>query len=367
MVLERKDEKKVVKAAITFSDKVTKALKNKVETHNNKHSRKVTLSQLKKVYRRGAGAFSASSRPGKSRGQWAMARVNTFLRMMAGGKVKDSYRAADQDIAKASDNNVKTLSQRSLASIDFDEYELVIAASDLVKSNVSLAEMDEMYESEDEEEYNEMSEAEKKTLNKPFRLPSGSKKKFGVYVKNEKGNVVMVKFGDPNMEIKRDDPERRKNFRARHQCDTNPGPKWKARYWSCRMWESGKSVTDYTKGQMMMESLPSAPEMEMEDEMEMPDQEDLMEMNPELKNAPEVDENMEEIKEYSEESVEMSMAALSSVKMKAEELVVAMQSNEKIAIGATEPWVASKITLIDDYINSIYNYLMFSEKGEKED
>jgi hypothetical protein len=367
MVLERKDEKKVVKAAITFSDKVTKALKNKVEMHNNKHSRKVTLSQLKKVYRRGAGAFSASSRPGKSRGQWAMARVNTFLRMMAGGKVKDSYRAADQDIAKASDNNVKTLSQRSLASIDFDEYELVIAASDLVKSNVSLAEMDEMYESEDEEEYNEMSEAEKKTLNKPFRLPSGSKKKFGVYVKNEKGNVVMVKFGDPNMEIKRDDPERRKNFRARHQCDTNPGPKWKARYWSCRMWESGKSVTDYTKGQMMMNSLPIAQEMEMEDEMDMPDQEDLMEMNPELKNAPEVDENMEEIKEYSEESVEMSMAALSSVKMKAEELVVAMQSNEKIAIGATEPWVASKITLIDDYINSIYNYLMFSEKGEKED
>ena len=367
MVLERKDEKKVVKAAITFSDKVTKALKNKVEMHNNKHSRKVTLSQLKKVYRRGAGAFSASSRPGKSRGQWAMARVNTFLRMMAGGKVKDSYRAADQDIAKASDNNIKTLSQRSLASIDFDEYELVIAASDLVKSNVSLAEMDYMYESEDEEEYNEMSEAEKKTLNKPFRLPSGSKKKFGVYVKNEKGNVVMVKFGDPNMEIKRDDPERRKNFRARHQCDTNVGPKWKARYWSCRMWEAGKSVTDYTKGQMMMNSLPIAQEMEMEDEMEMPDQEDLMEMNPELKNAPEVDENMEEIKEYSEESVEMSMAALSSVKMKAEELVMAMQSNEKIAIGATEPWVASKITLIDDYINSIYNYLIFSEKGEKED
>ena len=66
---------------------------------------------------------------------------------------------------------------------------------------------------------------EKKTLNKPFRLPSGSKKKFGVYVKNDKGNVVKVTFGDPNMEIKRDDPERRKSFRARHQCDTNPGPK----------------------------------------------------------------------------------------------------------------------------------------------
>ena len=52
----------------------------------------------------------------------------------------------------------------------------------------------------------------------------------------------MVKFGDPNMEIKRDDPERRKSFRARHQCDTNPGPKYKARYWSCRQWEAGKKV-----------------------------------------------------------------------------------------------------------------------------
>jgi 8-oxo-dGTP diphosphatase len=86
---------------------------------------------------------------------------------------------------------------------------------------------------------------ENKPLNKPFRL-SGDRKKFGVYVKNDKGNVVLVKFGDPNMEIKRDDPERRKNFRARHNCD-NPGPKWKARYWSCRMWEKKKSVGDYLK------------------------------------------------------------------------------------------------------------------------
>jgi len=79
-------------------------------------------------------------------------------------------------------------------------------------------------------------------LNDPFRLPSGSNSKFGVYVKNEKGNVVKVTFGDPNMEIKRDDPERRKSFRARHGCD-NPGPKWKAKYWSCRMW-SGTKVSD---------------------------------------------------------------------------------------------------------------------------
>ena len=78
-------------------------------------------------------------------------------------------------------------------------------------------------------------------LNDPFRLPSGSNRKFGVYVKNEKGNVVKVTFGDPNMEIKRDDPGRRKNFRARHNCD-NPGPKYKARYWSCFQWRAGSKV-----------------------------------------------------------------------------------------------------------------------------
>lgn len=88
--------------------------------------------------------------------------------------------------------------------------------------------------------------AEKKKnvkLNKPFRTPGGPKK-FAVYVKNEKGNVVLVRFGDPKMEIKRDDPERRKNFRARHNCD-NPGPKTSAKYWSCRMWSS-KPVSKVT-------------------------------------------------------------------------------------------------------------------------
>tara|TARA_R100000988_G_scaffold18215_3_gene8795 strand:- start:16565 stop:18469 length:1905 start_codon:yes stop_codon:yes gene_type:complete len=80
----------------------------------------------------------------------------------------------------------------------------------------------------------------KVTLNKPFRTP-GENKKFGVYTKNGSGTVVIVRFGDPNMEIKRDDPERRKSFRSRHNCDS-PGPKWKARYWSCRQWRSGPKV-----------------------------------------------------------------------------------------------------------------------------
>ena len=83
-------------------------------------------------------------------------------------------------------------------------------------------------------------QGKKVTLNNPTRSNDG-KKKFYVYVKNEKGNVIKLGFGDPNMEIKRDDPARRKSFRARHGCD-NPGPKWKARYWSCYQWRAGSKV-----------------------------------------------------------------------------------------------------------------------------
>jgi hypothetical protein len=69
-------------------------------------------------------------------------------------------------------------------------------------------------------------------LGKPMR---GDVKKFKVYVKNPAGRVVKVNFGDPNMRIKKSNPDRRKSFRARHNCD-NPGPRTKARYWSCRKW-----------------------------------------------------------------------------------------------------------------------------------
>ena len=79
-------------------------------------------------------------------------------------------------------------------------------------------------------------------LNEPTRAPSGDKKKFYVYVKNEKGNIIKLGFGDPNMEIKRDDPKRRKAFRARHSCDDDIGPKYKARYWSCYQWRAGAKV-----------------------------------------------------------------------------------------------------------------------------
>jgi len=119
-------------------------------------------------------------------------------------------------------------------------------------------------------------------LNKPFRTPNASKK-FGVYVKNDKGNIVLVRFGSNTESIKRDDPERRKSFRARHKCDTDRGPKWKARWWSCRMWQSNKSVTDILKGSAYEEST------EWDGET-LWDQEELLAEFPELLNAPEAED-----------------------------------------------------------------------------
>ena len=80
----------------------------------------------------------------------------------------------------------------------------------------------------DEAEY----QGRKVPLGKPMR---GDVKKSKVYVRKPNGKVVKVNFGDKNMKIKKSNPKRRKSFRARHNC-ANPGPRWKARYWSCRAW-----------------------------------------------------------------------------------------------------------------------------------
>ena len=105
--------------------------------------------------------------------------------------------------------------------------------------------IDDICETSDLYDNLEITEAEyqgkKVKLNDPIRTSENPNKKFKVYVKNEKGNVVVVRFGDPNLEIKRDDPARRKSFRARHNCD-NPGPITKARYWSWQQWRAGAKV-----------------------------------------------------------------------------------------------------------------------------
>ena len=197
---------------------------------------------------------------------------------------------------------------------------------------------------------------EKKTLNKPFRTPKGPKK-FSVYVKNEKGNIVKVNFGDPNMEIKRDDPSRRKSFRARHQCDTKPGPRWKAKYWSCKMWESKKSVTDYTtKG-----SIDDV--VHQWDGVTYWDQEDLLKLVPSLAQAPEITEEIEENNsELIEESYEMALGQLAYISDYSKDLLEKLRANPSFA-SKLEPWVQSKITLMEDYLFAVHNYIIYSQEG----
>ena len=106
-----------------------------------------------------------------------------------------------------------------------------------VNNCVEISESEYTYEGELSMWYDDqLNEAEYQGRKVPLGKPmQGDVKKFKVYVKNEKGNVVKVNFGDPNMRIKKSNPARRKSFRARHNCD-NPGPRTKARYWSCRKW-----------------------------------------------------------------------------------------------------------------------------------
>ena len=198
---------------------------------------------------------------------------------------------------------------------------------------------------------------DKKTLNKPFRTSKGPKK-FSVYVKNEKGNIVKVNFGDPNMEIKRDDPARRKSFRARMKCDTSPGPRWKANYWSCKMWESKKSVTDYTSKGGVDDVV------HQWDGITLWEESDLLKLAPHLAKAEEITEEIEtESEDVNEEAAEMAMAQLAYISDYSKDLLEKLRANPKMS-EEIEPWVQSKITLMEDYLFAIYNYLVYSQKGE---
>lgn len=201
---------------------------------------------------------------------------------------------------------------------------------------------------------------DKKALNKPFRTPKGPKK-FSVYVKNDKGNVVKVNFGDPNMEIKRDNPARRKSFRARHKCDTSPGPRWKAKYWSCKMWESKKSVTDYTSKGSVDDVI------HQWDGITFWEESDLLKLAPHLAQAEEIIEeieNSEDLNEdLNEEAVEMAMAQLAYIADNSKDLLDKLRANPKMS-EKIEPWVQSKITIMEDYLFAVYNYLIYSQEAE---
>jgi len=142
-----------------------------------------------------------------------------------------------KDILDSDDNLPEWVQAKIIKALDYLD-----TARDYMKHKDADEETydgDEFYEAYGDLWFNEdeqLDEAEYQGRNVPLGKPmQGDVKKFKVYVKNDKGNVVKVNFGDPDMRIKKSNPERRKSFRARHNCD-NPGPRTKARYWSCRKW-----------------------------------------------------------------------------------------------------------------------------------
>ena len=211
----------------------------------------VPYSILKKSYDRGMAAWKGGHRPGASQQQWAFARVNS---MLTGGKADPDLQA---QIKKGGYKKKKKASKESIEEWYSDNETIALYQGRygdewLKKLNNTyekmLSKLDEETCCEDcdnlydhvimESEY----QGKKVKLNDPIRTSENPNKKFKVYVKNEKGTVVVVRFGDPNMGINRDDPKARKAFRSRHSCDDNPGPKWKARYWSCYQWRAGAEV-----------------------------------------------------------------------------------------------------------------------------
>jgi len=256
----------------------------------------------------------------------------------------------------------------------------------------------------------------KAPLNKPFRLPSGSKKKFGVYVKNDKGNIVKVTFGDPNMSIKRDNPERRKAYRSRHGCD-NPGPKWKANYWSCKMWSAkpvskitgscgkpncgsvqnieeeitlevdvqaknkglwyniqqkkkrmGKNYRPAPKGSKdrpSQEALKKAQgsdylneEYEWDGETEF-DQVELLKIDASLSQAQE----MEDIEDYKEDFYEMIVGSINSIYQHSKN-VMDKVNDPMVKENLTEPFLQQMAALAEDYMITIHNYVMFNKENQ---
>ena len=261
------DSAKDDKGKITFSKQTEARLREIVSKHNAKgKGPKASLGMLKAVYRRGAGAFSTSHAPKMSRDGWAMARVRAFLYLLRNGRPSNPNYKQDNDLlpsshkrsskAAMSPKQKEALDKNKDGKISKEDFELLRKDKGKAKFEYEDPKTGELFYFErkgiykkdgrflvlkqkfyaEEIDYTESAEYQgrKVKLGKPFRTPNGPKKS-AVYVKNDKGKVVIVRFGDPNMKIKKNIPDRRKSFRARHNCD-NPGPRWKARYWSCKAW-----------------------------------------------------------------------------------------------------------------------------------
>jgi hypothetical protein len=209
----------------------------------------VSLGILKQVYRRGVAAWRTGHRPGTTPQQWGMARVNSYITK---GK---TYHTTDKDLRESLWANIHKKRReghpmRKPGSKGAPTDAAFKSAKESVDPNLpknreeGTNSLTANYKKSTPgqivkrvvKEQQDIDEAEYQGRDVPLGKPmKGDVKKSKVYVKNEKGNVVKVNFGDPNMTIKKNIPARRKSFRARHNCD-NPGPRTKARFWSCKKW-----------------------------------------------------------------------------------------------------------------------------------
>jgi hypothetical protein len=143
------------------------------------------------------------------------------------------HRSLDETEA---DELAESLNEK-LKAMGLNEFDIEISTDEALDEET--LEGDDFHSAYDVMWFNEdenLDEAEYRGRKVPLGKPmQGDVKKFKVYVKKPNGNVVKVNFGDPNMRIRKSNPARRRSFRARHNC-ANPGPRTKARYWSCRKW-----------------------------------------------------------------------------------------------------------------------------------
>ena len=206
---------------------------------------------LKKVYDRGMAAYKTGHRPGTTAQQWAFARVNSFVTKSSGtwGKADadlakqvrgestetkteslwDNIRKKKDRIAKGSGEKMRKKGDKGAPTPDQIKRASEEACCD---------DCDDLYDHVIvEAEY----QGKKVKLNDPIRTSENPKKKFKVYTMGPSGKVVVVRFGDPNMSINRDDPKARAAFRSRHSCDEKKD-KTTAGYWSCYQWRAGSKV-----------------------------------------------------------------------------------------------------------------------------
>jgi hypothetical protein len=194
---------------------------------------------LKKVYDRGMAAYKTGHRPGTTAQQWAFARVNSFVTKSAG-----TWGKADADLAKQVRG--ESVKEETPCWNGFKQVGMKTKGGKQVPNCVPEETTTEACCDDCDDLYDHViAEAEyqgkKVKLNNPIRTSENPNKKFKVYTMGPSGKVVVVRFGDPNMGINRDDPKARAAFRSRHSCEEKKD-KTTAGYWSCYQWRAGSKV-----------------------------------------------------------------------------------------------------------------------------